>query len=43
MLVVTSRAQEGLQYYFGADFLPVLMAYTRTMELIMLWAHQQDQ
>lgn len=42
MLVITGRAQEGLRYYFGTEYLPVLMSTTRTAELIMMWAHGQD-
>ena len=36
MLVVTGRAQAGLRYYLGADYLLVLMANKRVAELIML-------
>ena len=42
VLVVTGRAQAGLRYYLGADYLPVLMSSTRVAELIMLWAHNRD-
>ena len=42
MMVVSGRASQGLKYYFGAEYLPVLMAGTRTAELIMLAAHCED-
>ena len=42
MLVVSGRAMEGLQYHFGASYLPVLMSTTRVAELIMLDSHTKD-
>jgi len=42
LLVVSGRAEAGLKKYFGVHFLPVLMASTRTAQLIMLWGHEQD-
>ena len=42
VVVVTGRALEGLRHYLQKDFLPVLMASTRTAQLITLWAHTRD-
>ena len=39
MLVVVGRAVAGFQNMFQKEFLPILMAKTRTAWLIMLWAH----
>ena len=41
-MVITGRAQAGLQYYFGSDYFPVLMSSMRIAHLIMLWAHTRD-
>ena len=42
MVVVSGRAMEGLNHYFGVDHLPVLISSTRVAELIMLHAHASD-
>ena len=42
VVVVTGRALEGLQHYLHRDFLPVLMSSTRTAQLVMFWAHDED-
>ena len=42
MLVVVGRAVAGFQNMFQKEFLPILMAKTRTAWLIMLWAHNVD-
>ena len=40
--VVKGRASSGLQAYYGAPYLPVIMASTRVAYLIMLHAHCKD-
>ena len=42
ILVVTGRAATGFQQFFQKEFLPILMAGTRTAYMIMLWAHDED-
>ena len=42
MLVVVGRASKGFKKLFQRDYLPIIMAATRTAWLIMLWAHGQD-
>ena len=42
MLVVVGRAASGMRHHFQQDYLPILMAKTRTAWLIMLWSHCQD-
>ena len=42
MLVVVGRAVAGFQNLFQKDFLPIIMAKTRTAWLVMVWAHCQD-
>ena len=42
VIVVTGRAVEGLRHYLQKDFLPVIMASTRTASLVTLWAHDRD-
>ena len=42
MLVVVGRAVQGLQNLFQRDYLPIILAKTRTAYLVMLWAHSMD-
>ena len=42
ILVVVGRAVAGFQNMFKKDYLPIIMAKTRTAWLIMVWAHCQD-
>ena len=42
MLVVVGRAVQGLQNLFQRDYLPIILAKTRTAYLVMLWAHTMD-
>ena len=42
VIVVTGRALEGMKHYLHKDYLPVIMSSTRTAQLVMLWAHDQD-
>ena len=42
MLLVVWRLLAGLQNLFKKDFLPIIMAKTRTAWIIMVWAHYQD-
>ena len=42
LLVVKGRAIEGMKAMYGVEYLPILMSTTRTAELVMLWAHDQD-
>ena len=42
ILVVTGRAATGFQQFFQKEFLPILMAGTRTAYMVMLWAHDED-
>ena len=42
LLVVTGRAKNGLQKFFGKNYLPVVMGSSRVVFLIMLWAHKQS-
>ena len=34
MLMVTGRAMEGLQHYFGVDYLPVFMSSSRAASIL---------
>ena len=38
MLVVVGRASKGFKKLFQRDYLPIIMATTRTAWLVMLWA-----
>ena len=42
MLVVVGRAAAGMQHHFQKEYLPIIMAKTRTAWMIMLWSHCQD-
>lgn len=42
MLVIKGRATRGLEILYEVDFLPIIMASTRTAELVMQWAHCVD-
>ena len=42
MLVVVGRASKGFQHLFQREYLPIIMASTRTAWLVMLWAHGED-
>ena len=42
MVVVSGRAEMGLEKYYGVTHLPVIMASTRIAYLVMLDAHNQD-
>ena len=42
IIVVTGRAELGLKKFYGVNYLPVIMSYTRVVQLIMLWAHERD-
>ena len=42
MVVVVGRANQGMQKFFGKEFLPVIVGSSRVAFLIMLWAHMQN-
>ena len=42
MLVVVGRSVSGLKLHYQKDYLPILMASTRTAWLVMMWAHSED-
>ena len=42
LLVVRGRGKEGMKRMYGVKFLPILMSSTRTAQMVMLWAHEQD-
>ena len=42
MLVVVGRASKGFKKLFQRDYLPIIMATSRTAWLVMLWAHGRD-
>ena len=42
MVVVVGRAKQGMQKFFGKEFLPVIVGSSRVAFLIMLWAHMQN-
>ena len=42
LLVVRGQAEEGMKRMYGVKFLPILMSSTRTAQMVMLWAHEQD-